>query len=213
MPRTRLFHHHAPDRSRQLRWVAPIVGLLLMAVLATLAAQYRLNDQAVGTEFFRAHKTIAHTGELLQRGLFVGVGVLVLCVVAIGIWALRLTHSIVAPVHTLRRALDAMMTGDLGVRVALRAGDEFQEVAASLNRLAEEFAATLSRVHTLADTIDAKAAEVAREAGDASAERQLHALVKELDKTLDFFRLQPRRTIAEDDSTAPLGNHGPHSAH
>jgi len=79
----------------------------------------------------------------------------------------------------------------------------FPSQAASLNRLAEEFAATLTRVHTLADTIDAKAAEVAREAGDASAERQLHALVKELDKTLDFFRVQPRRIIHEDDSTNP----------
>ena len=48
MPRSRLFHHHAPDRTRQLRWVAPMVALLLMAVLATLAAQYRLSDQAVG---------------------------------------------------------------------------------------------------------------------------------------------------------------------
>jgi len=206
MPRSRLLHHHAPDRSRQLRWIVPLLALLVMAAVATLTVQYRLNDQAVGTEFFRAHKTIAHTGELLERGLLVGFGVLLLTVVAIGLWALRLTHRIVAPVHTLRRALDAMMTGDLGVRVALHAGDEFQEVGASLNRLAEEFAATLARVHTLADTIDAQAAEVAREAGDASAERRLHALTRELDRTLDFFRIQPRRTIHEDDSTSPAND-------
>jgi methyl-accepting chemotaxis protein len=178
-----------------------MLTVLLVAALATLAVQYEMSDREVGTEFFRAHKTIAHTGELLQRGLLVGVIVLILSVAAIGLWALRLTHRIVAPVHTLRRALDAMMTGDLGVRVALHAGDEFQEVGASLNRLAEEFAATLARVHTLADTIDAQAAEVAREAGDASAERRLHALTRELDRTLEFFRLQPRRTIHEDDTT------------
>ncbi len=202
MRHIRFLHFHGPDRARQLRWVAPMLALLLLAALATLAVQYRVSSQDVGTEFFRAHKTIAHTGELLQRGLVVGAGVLVLAVAGIGLWALRLTHRIVAPVHTLRRALDAMMTGDLGVRVELHAGDEFQEVGASLNRLAEQFAATLARVHSLADQIDALAAQVARDTGDASAEGRLHDLTHELDRTLDFFRLQPRRTIREDGPAA-----------
>jgi len=200
MPRFRFLHHHGPHRSRQLRWIVPLLLLLLGAVLATLAVQYRVSDQAVGTEFFRAHKTISHTGQLLQRGLVVGVVVLVLAVVAIGAWALRLTHRIVAPVHTLHRALDAMATGDLGVRVVLHEGDEFQEVAASLNRLVDEFATTLARVHALADHIEAEAGEAAREAGGDSAERRLHALASDLDRTLEFFRLEPRRTVRENDA-------------
>jgi len=202
MRRTRFLHPHRPNRTRQLRWVVPMLALLLGAALATLVVQYRLSDQAVGSEFFRAHKTISHTGQLLQRGLLVGAMVLVLSVVAIGTWAFRLTHRIVAPVHTLHRALDAIMGGDLGVRVELHPGDEFQEVGQSLNRLVEEFGATLARVHTLADDIQSAAAEVAREAGDASAERRLHRLATELDRTLDFFRLAPRRTIREDDTSA-----------
>lgn len=198
MQRTRLLHPHRPDRARQLRWVVPMLALLLGAALATLVVQYRVSDQAVGSEFFRAHKTISHTGELLARGMLLGAAVLLLSVIAIGVWAFRVTHRIVAPVHTLHRALDALMCGDLGVRVELHPGDEFQEVAQSLNRLVEEFAATLARVHTLADGIERAAAEAAREAGDASTERRLHDLAKELDRTLDFFRLSPRRVIRED---------------
>ena len=200
MPRARFFHSHRPHRTRQLRWVVPMLGLLLGAVLATLLVQYRVSDQAVGSEFFHAHKTISHTGELLQRGLLLGAAVLALAVVAIGVWGFRLTHRIVAPVHTLHRALDAIVGGDLGVRVELHPGDEFQEVAESLNKLVEEFGTTLARVHTLADRIESAAAEAAREAGAASAERRLHELAKELDRTLDFFRLSPRRTIREDDA-------------
>src|SRR5256885_1370309 len=70
MPRSRFLHHHAPDRARQLRWVVPLLALLLGAALATLAVQYRLSDRAVGTEFFRAHKTISHTGELPRTRVF-----------------------------------------------------------------------------------------------------------------------------------------------
>jgi len=44
-------------------------------------------------------------------------------------WAFRLTHRIVRPVHTLHRALDALVAGELGVRVALQRGMSFREVA------------------------------------------------------------------------------------
>jgi methyl-accepting chemotaxis protein len=197
MAPSRFLHHHRAHRARQLRWVAPMLALLLAAALVTLAVQYRVSDQAVGTEFFHAHKTIGHTGELLQRGLVAGAAVLTLLVLAIGVWALHLTHRIVGPVHTLHRALDALVAGDLGVRLELHRGDEFQEVGEALNRLVDTFATSLARVHTLADRIEAAAAEAAREAHDQSAEARLHQLAKELDQTMEFFRLEPRRVIRE----------------
>lgn len=202
MTRFRLLHHHAADRGRQLRWVLPLTALLLGAALTVLVVAYRLSDRAVATEFFRAHKTISHTGELLERGLLAGGAVLVLAVVAIGLWALRLTHGIVAPVHTLHRALEALADGDLGVRIELRRGGEFQEIGASLNRLVEEFSKTLARVHGLSDRIESAAGVAAEEAGDDSAEWRLYHLAAELDQTLEFFRLEPRRTIREDDTTS-----------
>src|SRR5882724_11904262 len=182
------FHHHPGHRARQLRWVVPLAVFLLVAVLATLAIQYRVSDQAVGTEFFRAHKTISHTGELLQRGLVVGSAVLVLLVLAMTAWAFRLTHRIVRPVHTMHRALDALVAGDLGVRVELHREDEFREVGAALNRLVDELTTTLRKVHTLIDRIAASGDDVQRQ-----------ELVTELERTMEFFRFEPRRTIRESD--------------
>jgi methyl-accepting chemotaxis protein len=192
-----LLHHHQGHRSRQLRWIVPIVGTLFAGGVAVLVVQYMLSDQAVETEFFRAHKTIHHTGELLERGFSFGLVMLALMGVMVGVWALRVTHRIVRPVHTLHRALEALLAGDLGVRVELHRQDEFQEVGEALNRLADEFAATLGTVHGLTDRIESLAAEVAREAHDASAEARLHALAQELDRTMEFFRLEPRRLITE----------------
>src|SRR2546426_11035684 len=69
-----LLHHHPRHRARQLRWVVPLAALLLVAVLATLAVQYEVSNREIGAEFFRAHKTISHTGELLRRGTGVAGG-------------------------------------------------------------------------------------------------------------------------------------------
>jgi len=91
----------------------------------------------------------------------------------------------VRPVHTMHRALDALVAGDLGVRVELHRQDEFHEVGEALNRLVDEFAATLGKVHAQVDRI--------------VAGEQDRALVEDLDRTMEFFRLEPRRTIREDD--------------
>ena len=194
-----LMHHHPRHRARQLRWVVPAVTLLLVAALAALVVQYRVSDQAVGTEFFRAHKTISHTGELLERGTLIGGAVLTLLVFAIAVWWLRFTHRIVRPVHTVHRALDALAAGELGVRVELHQGDEFHEVAESLNRLVDEFATTLSTVHALVDRIAALTGAEAGAARDPSTGTQMRALVAELGQTMEFFRLEPRRTLRESD--------------
>jgi methyl-accepting chemotaxis protein len=199
MTRFGLLHHHPGHRARQLRWVVPTVVLVIGAVLAALAVQYRVSDQAVSTEFFHAHKTISHTGELLERGTIIGGGVLVLLVVALGIWALRFTHRIVRPVHTVHRAIDALATGDLGVRVELHGKDEFAEIAHSLNRLVDEVSTTLGTVHRLVDDIERLTRAAAGGPLDAARVAEIDALVRELDRTMDFFRLEPRRTISEHD--------------
>src|SRR5271156_778709 len=108
-----LLHRHPRHSARQLRWVLPIVILVFLATVGTLVVQYQVSSQAVGTEFFRAHKTISNTGELLRRGTVIGGLLLVVLVLALAVWAFRLTHRIVRPVHTLHRALDALVEGDL----------------------------------------------------------------------------------------------------
>ena len=190
-----LLHPHRAHRARQVRWVLPLAALLFTAAVATLLVQYRVSDQAVGTEFFRAHKTVAHTGVLLRHGVLAGLVVLTVVVGATALLALRFTHRIVRPVHTIHRALDALGAGELGVHVELDRTDEFRELGDALNRLVERFADTLARVHAMVDRLDALATAAAR---DGTADPELPALVRELDGTLDFFRLEPRRVVRED---------------
>jgi methyl-accepting chemotaxis protein len=195
-----MLHVHPMHRARQLRWVLPAVGVLLIAVLATFGVLYYLGNQDVGTEFFRAHKTISHTGQLLQRGLIVSIVLFALLAAAIATWAFRVTHRIVRPVHTLHRALNELVTGNLGVRLELHRRDEFQEVGAALNRLASEFSETLVKMNALVDQIEILAAETAREAHDDSAEARLHGLARELNEAMGFFRWEPIVLMGEERS-------------
>jgi methyl-accepting chemotaxis protein WspA len=192
-----MLHYHPTHRARQLRWVLPAVALLFLATLITLGLVYQSSNQAVGTEFWHAHIQISRTGQLLQRGMAIGVVVLTVLLFAIAAWAISVAHRVVRPVHTLHRALDELVTGDLAVRLELHRRDEFQEVAAALNRLVDEFSTTLKRVHDLVDQIEALAEQVAHEAQDQSAEAQLHRLARELNQTMEFFSTDPERVIRE----------------
>jgi len=116
------------------------------------------------------------------------------------LWAFRLTRRIVRPIHTLHRALDELITGNLAVQLELHRHDEFQEVGGALNQLVTKFSSTITRIHTLADRVEALAAQVAAESPGQATELQLHQLATELNETIDFFHSEPQRIIREEDS-------------
>lgn len=192
-------HYHPAHRARQIRWVLPAGVLLVAAVLAAMGVLYYFANQDVGNEFFKAHKTITHTGQLLNRGVLFGGAVLILLALGICAWAFTLTHRIVRPVHTMHRAIDGLAGGNLSIRVQLHRHDEFFEVGTSLNRLVTEFSDTLARVHDLVDRIEVLAQKVATEEQDQATEDQLHALTQELNETMEFFRQGPETIVREDD--------------
>lgn len=193
-----LLHHHPGHRARQLRWVVPFVAALLLLTFAVLAIQYRVSGQEVQGEFFRAHKTIHNTSQLLQRGTMIGGVVLLMGALVTGVWALRFSYRIVRPLHTLHRALDALREGDLGVRVQFHRHDEFHEIGDGLNALVARYGATLADVHRLSDEIVALSDRAAADPAALQARAQLHERILELDRRLDAFRLAPERIIRED---------------
>jgi hypothetical protein len=71
-------------------------------------------------------------------------------------------------------------------------------VGVALNRLVDEFAATLTKVHALVDRIVARTVPGGAASGDQASESEIAALVSELDATMEFFRVGPSRTIRED---------------
>jgi methyl-accepting chemotaxis protein len=194
MARFTLLHHHHRHRSRQLRWVLPVVGIVLAGAVASGILVYEIGDRAVSTEFFRAHKTISETGQLLRTGLLVGLGVFVVLVAFVAVWSFRLTHRIVRPVHTLHQALDKLAAGELGTRVEFHRHDEFQEIADALNRLAGGFADAVRRLQQVAAEIE----EIGPSRADDGRAAEVARLAAEVGEILASFDPTPRPPIQGD---------------
>jgi methyl-accepting chemotaxis protein len=196
MPRLAFLHHHHRQRGRQLRWILPVAGVVLAGAAASVLVAYEIGDRAVSNEFFRAHKTIHETGELLRTGLLVGLGVAASIVGLVAAWSFRLTHRIVRPVHALHQALDALAAGELGTRVELHRHDEFQETADALNQVASGLADTVERLRRVADdmrTID--------QPSSSDHDARIASLAAQLDEILASFDARPKPPIRADGPT------------
>lgn len=62
----------------------------------------------------------------------------------LGIMSIFITHKIVGPVYRLKKAIQDLTEGNLGVRVTLRRGDDLHELADHVNDLSEELRAVVS---------------------------------------------------------------------
>lgn len=151
--RGRLFAHGNPDRKRDIargdrldahplarsderrgvRTGEPVQyaggdGVMRLAVASRVpAAGWTLVIEQPVSEAFAA-------ASRLQGWLFASIGAALFVMVGLGAW---LGRSLVVPIATLVRGTEALAGGDLGARIALRGGDEFQRLAVAFNRMAE----------------------------------------------------------------------------
>jgi methyl-accepting chemotaxis protein len=184
-----LLHADPTHRRRQLRWVLLTTLGVAGVVAVCMCCFYYDADQQVSNEFWRAHKQISHTGQMLKHGLEMSVVLLVALSAGLAVWRFRETHRIVRAVHTIHLALQDMVAGNVGVRVQLRETDEFHEVAETLNRLVGEFRDVLTRLHPAVDDM-VKAAE----AGDIE---RVRVLAHDIDEAMDFFQVDAEKVIAD----------------
>ncbi|MBI5810609.1 MAG: methyl-accepting chemotaxis protein [Deltaproteobacteria bacterium] len=63
-------------------------------------------------------------------------GLLIVAILA-GVNAIFSTHRVVGPVYRFEKTLEAIIGGDYSCRIRIRKRDEFREIEALLNRLAE----------------------------------------------------------------------------
>ena len=76
----------------------------------------------------------------------IGMGVM-LALGAIGIFAMSVyySHKIAGPIYVIRNNLDKLAGGDFNIRTKFRDGDEFNEIAEAVNRLAEKIKSEQSK--------------------------------------------------------------------
>lgn len=122
------------DARYQLR-AGVLVGVVAVALLILLNIALVAQDRpARGIPATFAHPGSAGPDRGSWALLLIGSGVFVAGVIAIGVLE---SHRTAGAAYAIRRSIDQIRSGQTGVRIRLRRGDHLQDLASSVNQLAE----------------------------------------------------------------------------
>ena len=122
------------DRAYQLRFVTRLFMVVLaVAVASSLIASTllwrQLHQPELGSTAALVTGLVAVAATLLVE--------LLLAIPLIFILGIRQSHRVVGPMKRIQKTLEAIGRGDYSQRITLRQGDVLQDLAASINRMAE----------------------------------------------------------------------------
>lgn len=139
-PDRRRLRSHLVNADVRLRLVLDDVIFALVAALLAIGILYYVSNREIGDSLYSAHVSLRQTRDLLTNGVKIAGIVTFVAVLLFGTWSLVDAHRIAGPMHRLQRVLEAIASGDLTQDVRFRRGDEFQEVAAALDRAVGNYA-------------------------------------------------------------------------
>jgi len=144
-----------------------------------------------GPEIYLIHDVSALQQALDQLRLALGVGALILAIVAV-VAARLVARGVLAPVDEASRAAERIAGGDLSARVPVTSTDEFGQWAARFNRMADSLEDTILRLEAAQTQNRRFVADVAHELRTPVAALVAEASV--LGAHLDALPFEARRT-------------------
>ena len=129
------------DARYQMR-AGVLVGAVALVLLVLLNASLILQDRAAEvTDAIAVRPLLAGQDRTSWALLFFGSAVFLGGVILVGVLE---SHRTAGAAYAIRRAIDAIRDGGSHIRVRLRRGDHLQDLATSVNQLAETFDAERS---------------------------------------------------------------------
>ena len=130
------------DRGYQLRFVTRV----FMVVLAVAVTSSLISTFLLWTNMYRPELE-PHTS-MIASLIAVATTLLIELLLAIPIvffLGIRQSHRIVGPMNRIKRILEAIGAGDFSQRITLRQGDALEDLAKSINQMAESLAQRFPR--------------------------------------------------------------------
>jgi len=122
------------DRGYQLRFVTRVfVVVLIVAVVSSL-----ISTGLLWTNMYRAD--LEQQATLIAALIAVATTLLVELLIAIPLvyfLGIRQSHRVVGPVNRIKRVLEAIGAGDFSQRIVVRRGDALEDLAKTINRMAD----------------------------------------------------------------------------
>lgn len=130
------------DRGYQLRFVTRIFMVVLAvavtsSLVATILLMNSISRQEPEQRMILIYCLIAVASTLLIE--------LLLSIPIVFFLGIRQSHRIVGPMNRIKRTLEAIGTGDLSQRIVVRQGDALEDLAKSINQMADKLQQRFSR--------------------------------------------------------------------
>lgn len=184
--------HYFIDRKFQGRFILQFSALVLLGGLLTIAFLYFLGAQSTTVAIKNSRVVAATTADfilplLLQTVLSITAAV----AITAGIFILLISHRISGPLYRFKKVAEALERGDFSSDFHIRSTDQFQELAAKLNKalfnIKQEVTALKNNIASLGTRIEALA-EADFPENKRAVLAELKKVTKELDKTIRFFK-------------------------
>jgi len=122
------------DRGYQLRFVTRVfIVVLIVAIISSL-----ISTGLLWTNIYRPD--LEQQATLIAALIAVATTLLVELLIAIPLvyfLGIRQSHRVVGPINRMKRVLEAIGAGDFSQRIAVRRGDALEEVAKTINQMAD----------------------------------------------------------------------------
>lgn len=185
--------HYFINKKIQIKYILLTVSLLILYTMILLAAIFAPYVMALFLDLPLSQRAeAAEVLLLLHKNIWPGIG---LIIVLFGAFSIFITHKLAGPVFVLERMARDITKGDLTVRTRLRKGDDLNDLAEDMNKMAgnleslllnldEEYRKLASYVSELEKELESK--NISQEAV-AEIVKKIEAYKDDIRKTLERY--------------------------
>lgn len=127
------------DKRALARLSVPFIVMTVLSVALVIIIRWQVMEALQKVEIV-GFENLGTMNELLkvQSAITVigTVGIVIFAIICLGLWIIY-SHRIFGPTVAIRRHVECLSKGDYSSRIHLRTTDEFRELSAELNHLAE----------------------------------------------------------------------------
>jgi len=134
------------ERSFQTRFILKFCSLVVVGGLLTVAMLYYIGLRSTTVAIVNSDVVVKSTADFLLPVL---IQTLLLVMVLLGLATIIVTlfvsHKIAGPLYRLKKAMEELGEGDLGVQIKLRQKDQLVHIAEAFNTMAKKLKERFSR--------------------------------------------------------------------
>ena len=143
------------NRSFQVQFILKFCILVIAASAISGGALYLLSRNTVTTAFIDSRLSIVTTADYILPSVIAASAVAIILIsIATFFVVMYLSHRIAGPLFNIERSIKDIASGDLSGKINLRATDEIQRLAGSLNDMTDNLKSKIQDVEKEANKLE-----------------------------------------------------------